>query len=109
MRTLEHIGMPTTTPKEGEMYSEGMKLHIVSPDNSINKIEWLRFDSDSWLHEMIQNQVHLAYRVTNPEAEMEGKEVLLPVTDCGDGNFIAFVVEEGIPVEFMWNVNDIEK
>ena len=103
MRTLEHIGIPTTTPKEGENYAEGMKLFLTDPSKSPNKIEWLRFEADSWMHEKIQTETHLAYRIdaSDVEVEMAGKEVLLPKTDLGGGNFIAFVMED-LPVELMW-------
>lgn len=102
MRTLEHIGIPTTEPKAGEVYNAGMKLFLTDPSTCANRIEWLRFDSDSWMPELIQKCTHLAYRVTDPKAEMEGKKVLLQPTDCGGGNWIAFVEEDGIAVEIMW-------
>ena len=35
----------------------------------------------------------------------KGKKVLLPPTDCGGGNWIAFVEEEGIAIELMWQEN----
>lgn len=103
MRTLNHVGIPTSEPKKGEQYSEGMKLFLTDYTQCPNRIEWLRFDSDSWMHPLIQKQAHLAYNVTDPEAEMAGKTILLPPTDCGNGNWIAFVEEEGVAVELMWS------
>lgn len=103
MRTLDHVGIPTTEPKEGEMYNEGMKLFLTDYSKCPNRIEWLRFDSDSWMPELIQKTTHLAYQVSDPKAEMEGKKILLPPTDCGNGNWIAFVQEGDIAVELMWH------
>lgn len=102
MRTLEHIGIPTIEPKVGEMYNAGMKLYLTDPTSSTNRIEWLRFESDSWMPRLIQQQAHIAYRVTDPKAEMKGKTVLLEPTDCGGGNWIAFIEEDGIAIELMW-------
>lgn len=45
---------------------------------------------------LIQERTHIAYQVTDPEAEMEGKNILLPPTDLGGGAWIAFIEEEGI-------------
>lgn len=104
MRTLDHIGIPTTEPQNGEMYNEGMKLFLTDYSESPNRIEWLRFDADSWMPEQLKKHAHIAYQVTDPKAEMQGKEVILPPTDCGDGNWIAFIVEEGIGIELMWHV-----
>lgn len=103
MRTIDHIGIPTREPQAGEVYAEGMKVFITNYADSINHIEWLRFESDSWMPELIQNQTHIAYQVTDPEAEMAGKKVLLPPTDLGGGAWIAFIEEEGIAIELMWN------
>lgn len=104
MRTIDHIGIPTTEPKEGQIYNPGMKVFLTNYNLSPNRIEWLRFDSDSWMPELIQKCAHIAYQVTDYKAEMEGKKVLLSPTDCGDGNWIAFVEEEGIAVELMWHI-----
>lgn len=103
MRTLDHVGIPTTTPKEGEMYNEYMKLFLTDYSKCANRIEWLRFEPDSWMHKLIQTLPHLAYQVTDPKAEMDGKEILLEPTDCGAGNWIAFVKEGDIAVELMWH------
>lgn len=102
MRTLDHVGIPTKSPKAGEMYNEGMKLFLTDYSKDTNRVEWLRFDADSWMPELIQTQTHLAYIVTDPEKEMAGKKVLLPPTDCGGGKWIAFVQEGDIAVELMW-------
>lgn len=103
MRTLAHIGIPTTTPKSGEMYNEGMKLFLTDPAADANRIEWLRFDADSWMPQLIQTQAHVAYGVSDPEAEMNGKNVLLPATHCGGDMWIAFIEEDGVAVELIWH------
>ena len=81
MRTYDHVGIPTTTPKEGEVYNDGMKVWLTDFSKSPNRIEWLRFEPGSWMPELIQTTTHLAYQVTDPEAEMQGKKVLLVDTD----------------------------
>lgn len=106
MRKFNHVGIPTTTPKAGECYNEGMKLFLTDFTLSPNRIEWLRFDADSWMPQLIQSHAHIAYDVTDPKAEMEGKTILLPPTALGGGAWIAFIEEEGIAVELMWNENN---
>lgn len=103
MRTINHIGIPTTEPQAGEVYVESMKVYLTNYNESANRIEWLRFDSDSWMPRLIQEQTHIAYQVTDPQAEMEGKTVLLQPTELGGGVWIAFIEEEGIAIELMWN------
>lgn len=102
MRTINHIGIVTTSPKEGEVYNAGMKVYLTDYSKTVNKIEWLRFDSDSWMPKLIQTTTHIAYDVDDVDAEMKGKKVLLEKTDCGNGNWIAFIEEDGIAIELMF-------
>ncbi|BDD11097.1 hypothetical protein FUAX_35290 [Fulvitalea axinellae] len=101
MRELDHVGIPTSQKQDGETYLEGAKVFITDYNVSPNKIEWLRFEDDSEFPELIQSTAHIAYRVKDLEAEMEGKEVLVEPFSPGEGLKIAFVVEEGAPIELM--------
>ena len=102
MRTFDHFGIPRTTPIEGETYNAGMKVYLTDYSKSKNRIEWLRFDQDSWMPKLIQDCTHVAYKVDNIDEELKDAKVILEPTDCGGGNWIAFVEEEGIAVELMW-------
>jgi len=101
MRTINHFGIPTTTPQAGEVYIDGLKVHLTDFSKSANKIEFLRFEEGSWMPKIIQEVAHIAYEVPNLEAALEGKEVIVQPMEGGPGLKIAFIVEEGIPVELM--------
>ncbi len=103
MRTFNHIGIVHTQPLEGEFYNEGMKVYLTDFSKSKNHIEWLRFDSDSWMPKLIQTETHIAYNVTDLKEELKDAKVLLEPVDCGDDNWIAFIEEEGIAVELMYH------
>ena len=89
MRKVNHFGIPTTIAQPGECYAEGLKVWLTDFTKSKNRIEFLRFEPETWMPELIQNVAHIAYEVPDLEP-----------MDCGD-KFIAFVEEEGIPVELM--------
>lgn len=101
MRTINHFGIPTKTPQAGETYIDGLKVHLTDFSKSGNKIEFLRFEEGSWMPKIIQEVPHIAYEVANLEAALEGKEVIVKPMEGGPGLQIAFIVEEGIPVELM--------
>jgi hypothetical protein len=101
MRELHHIGIPTKTQHPNETYLAGAKLYVTSADASPNKIEWLRFESGSPLPEMLQTSTHIAYRVDDLQAEMKGRKVLMEPFSPMPGVTVAFVVEEGVPIELM--------
>ncbi len=101
MRKFNHVGIPTTSPKEGEIYVEGMKLFLTDFHNSANKIEFLRFEEDSQMPEILKTHAHIAYEVPSLETAMEGKKVVLEPFQGGEGLMCAFIEEEGIAIELM--------
>lgn len=101
MRTFNHVGIPTTTPKEGEIYAEGMKLYLTDFKLSPNKIEFLRFEEGSSMPEILKTHAHIAYEVPNLESAMEGKKVVLEPFQGGEGLMCAFIEEEGVAIELM--------
>ena len=63
MRTLHHVGIPTAEKHDNETYLEGAKLYITDAAKSPNKIEWLRFEADSPMPDMLKTLPHIAYQV----------------------------------------------
>lgn len=101
MRKLNHVGIPTSTPQPGEMYAEGMKLFLTDFTKSENKIEFLRFEADSPLPEILKTHAHIAYEVPNLESAMAGKKIILEPFQGGEGLTCAFIEEEGVAIELM--------
>ena len=50
--------------------------------------------------ELLQKVAHIAYEIPDMEEELKDAKVIVEPMDCGD-KFIAFIEEEGIPVELM--------
>ena len=101
MRKINHIGIPVQKPVSGEVYNEGMQVYLTDFTKSPNKIEFLRFDKDSWMPEKIQTLAHIAYEVDNLDGELENAKVLLPKTIVNEHLTIACIEEEGIALELM--------
>lgn len=101
MRTFHHVGIPAREQRADESYLEGGKVFITDPARSPNKIEWLRFEADSPLPDLLKSTAHIAYEVDDIAAEMKGKQVLLDPFSPVAGVTVAFVIEEGAPIELM--------
>ena len=101
MRELHHFGIPTDKKQKDENYMEGAKLYVTDAAKSPNKIEFLRFEAGSPLPRLLQTSAHIAYKVKDLNKAMTGKEVLMEPFSPAPGLTVAFVVEEGIPIEFM--------
>lgn len=101
MRKIDHFGIPTTVSQVGESYAEGLRVWLTDYSQSPNKIEFLRFEEGSCMPEIIQKVPHIAYEVDSLEEEMAGAKVLVEPMVVSDTLTIAFIEEEGIPVEIM--------
>jgi hypothetical protein len=101
MRALHHIGIPTSEKRDHETFLADAKVYITDAVKSPNRIEWLRFEPGSPMPRMLQTIPHIAYQVDDLEAEMKGKDILLEPFSPAEGVTVAFIVEEGAPIELM--------
>ncbi len=101
MREYHHIGIPTQTQQENETYLEDYKVYVSGYEESPFGVEWMRFEPDSPLPELVQTIPHVAFRVEDLEAELKGKEVLIEPNSPSDGVRVAFIVHNGAPIEFI--------
>jgi len=101
MRQYHHIGIPTKEEKENESYYAQLKFYHSGFENSEFGIEWMRFEEDCPLPEMVQTIPHVAFIVDDLESEIEGKNVIIGPNRPSEGTTVAFIEENGAPVEFI--------
>ncbi|WP_366184013.1 hypothetical protein [Flavobacterium ovatum] len=98
---FSHIGIPTTEEKNWDGFYEPGKIHFTDFSKDEYGVEWVKFDADSPMPEMMRTIPHVAYLVDNMEEALEGKEILVETFSPADGVRVAFIVHNGSPVEFM--------
>jgi hypothetical protein len=96
-----HIGIPTQIQREEEEYLEQYGMYVVGYDTNPYGIEWIRFEPHSPLPELVKHVPHVAFKVDDLDAELEGKEVLIEPNSPSPGVRVAFIVHNGAPVEFL--------
>jgi hypothetical protein len=101
LRRYHHIGIPTDSPREGESYHPGLKVYTSGFDSSPYGIEWMRFDDDCLVPELVRTVPHVAFEVDDLDRELEGREVLIAPNSPSEGVTVAFIVDNGAPVEFL--------
>jgi hypothetical protein len=108
--SFDHIGLVTDEQKAGESWVEATRVWVTSPREHPHNIEWLRFEPDSPITGLLRTQPHVAYRVPDVNAAIEGHEVLAEPFDVGDGFLtVAFVLVDGAVIEFMQYANPDEE
>jgi hypothetical protein len=98
---FHHVGIPTRTPRAGERYLAKFKMYVSGFESSPYGIEWMRFDADSPLPEIVKSVPHVAFEVDDLEAALEGQEILIAPNSPSEGVKVAMIVENGAPVELM--------
>ena len=98
---FHHVGIPTTTQREGETYLAEGKLYVTDTEASPYCIEWLRFEDGSPMPDVLKTTPHVAFVVDDVEAEMADKDVLIEPWEPMEGVKVGFILHDGAPVEFM--------
>jgi hypothetical protein len=107
---FDHVGLITNERKEGESWVEATRVWVTSPRAHPFNVEWLRFEPDSPVTGLLRTQPHVAYRVPDVHAAVEGHTVLAEPFDVGDGFLtVAFVDVDGAVIEFMQYANPDEE
>jgi len=101
MRKYHHLGIPTTEKKAGEKHLKHLKLFVTGYNNSDYNIQWMRFEKDAEFPEIVKTIPHVAFEVTDINKEIYGKKVIIEPNSPAKGIIVAFIEENGAPVEFL--------
>ena len=101
MRFYHHLGIPTSQPRPGEYDLAEHKVFVLGHQHSQYGVEWMRFEPGAKVPEILLRLPHLAFEVSDLNAELLGKEVLIAPNSPSEGVKVAFIVENGAPIELM--------
>lgn len=98
---FHHIGIPTDKKMPNEKYIEGLKIYVTGFETSPYGIEWMRFEKESPISELIKTVPHIAFEVDNMEEALEGKEILTDAHTISRGIKVAMIKHDGTPIELL--------
>lgn len=96
-----HLGIPTDKPRDGEVYLKDYKIYHCGFEKSEYGIEWMRYEKDSPLPEIVKTVPHVAFEVEDVNEAIKGKKVIIQPNSPSDENVVAFIEENGAPIEFI--------
>ena len=96
-----HIGIPTQIPRKNETYVSKFKIYTSGYESSPYGVEWLRFEPDSPMPELVKTVPHVAFEVTDLQEALKGKEILISPNSPSKGITVAFIIDDGAPIEFL--------
>jgi hypothetical protein len=100
-----HIGFPTTKSFTGAKYLKDYKVYHSGFEESEFGIEWMRYEENCSLPEIVKTVPHIAFEVDDIYEAIKGRKVLIALNSPSEGNIVAFIEENGAPIEFIQTKN----
>lgn len=102
-RQFHHIGLRAMELQPDENFVEATRVWVTDPNTHPQRIEYLRYEPDSFLDERFKNTPHVAWVVDEIEPWIADKAIAIAPFEVGDPPFVrvAFVWEEGMISEYM--------
>ena len=101
MLKYHHLGIPTTNNMPGERYLEGHHVWVSGYEESNYNIEWMRYEPECTLPEIVKTVPHVAFEVDDVVAAIKGKKVIIQPNSPSEGVLVAFIEENGAPIELI--------
>ena len=64
-------------------------------------IEWIRFEPHCRVPEIVRTVPHIAFAVDDLDEALKGREILIAPTEPSVGVRVAFILDDGAPVELL--------
>jgi hypothetical protein len=96
-----HTGIPTQLPKEGELYLEDYDIYCTDHESNPYGIQCMRYGVNCKLPDLVKEVTHVAFEVDNLEEAIKGKEVIIKPNSPSNSVVVAFIIENGAPVELL--------
>ena len=103
MFAFDHVGITTTIVQPDENWVEQSRVWVTNPKTHPEHIEFLRYEPDSPVPELIKANPHIAFRVATLEEHLRqpGVEIIIPPFEVGGFLRVVFVRKHNTIFEYM--------
>jgi hypothetical protein len=96
-----HLGIPTQEHLQDEIHLDHLKIYVSGCGENPYGIEWMRYEEDAPYPELVKTVAHVAFEVDDLDEAIRGKHVIIAPTSPSHGVLVAFIEENGAPIEFI--------
>jgi len=96
-----HIGIPHQHPRAEEQHLQTLGLHVSGFGTSPYGIEWMRLEPHCPVPDVVKTVPHVAFVVPDLDEALEGRQVLIEPNSPSPGVRVAFILDDGAPVELL--------
>ena len=106
-----HLGIPTNRVMTDEKYVSQFRFYVSGFGESPFGIEWMRFEKDSPIDQLIQTIPHVAFEVADIDFELATHhlKILTPPNYPAKGIRVAMIEHNGAPVELIEFAKDLHR
>ncbi len=76
-------------------------MYVSGFDSSPYGIEWMRFDPDCQISELVRTVPHIAFEVDDLDAALIGQTLFGEVSTPSDGVRVVLIIDDGAPIELL--------
>ena len=98
---FHHLGIPTKNKLRDEEHLKDLKVYVSGFGRSPYGVEWNRFEDDAPYPDLVKTVPHVAFEVDDLEEELKGKNVIIKPNSPSLGVVVAFIEDNGAPIEFL--------
>jgi len=96
-----HLGIPHAVPRSDEQHLDDLGVHVCGFETSPYGIEWIRFEAHCEVPEIVKTVPHVAFAVDDLDEALNGKDILIAPNAPSAGVRVAFILDNGAPVELL--------
>jgi hypothetical protein len=98
-----HLGIPVKKSFPGEYYIPDLKIYVAGFESSPFGIQWMRFEEECPIDDLIKNLPHIAFEVENIEEALacDDFEILSEINSPSDGVRVIMIKHNGAPIELI--------
>lgn len=96
-----HIGIPTKEKLRDEIHLPHLKIFVSGYGRNPYGIEWMRYEDGAPYPELVKTVAHVAFEVDDLEEAIKGRRVIIKPNSPSSGVMVAFIEENGAPIELL--------
>jgi hypothetical protein len=96
-----HLGIPTTERLKDEVHLKHLKVFVSGYGRNPYGVEWTRYEHDAPYPILVKTVAHVAFEVEDLAEAIKGKNVIISPNSPSPGVLVAFIEDNGAPIEFL--------
>ena len=96
-----HLGIPTKDKLKDEIHLKHLKMYVSGYGKNLYGVEWVRFEDDADYPDIVKSIAHVAFEVEDIDEALSGKTVIIEPNSPSPGVIVAFIEDNGAPIEFI--------